>query len=71
MEYFAGLDISMNETHICVVAGSWRSPRAWGLSSAMQAPWQFLFGFGGLAGLGFGMAATHADAAMALASAAI
>ena len=31
-----------------------------GLSSAMQAPWQFLVGFGGLAGLGFGMAATHA-----------
>jgi MFS family permease len=26
----------------------------------MQAPWQFLVGFGGLAGLGFGMAATHA-----------
>jgi hypothetical protein len=32
-----------------------------GLSSTMQAPWQFLVGFGGLAGLGFGMAATHAD----------
>jgi hypothetical protein len=31
-----------------------------GLSSAMQAPWQFLVGFGGLVGLGFGMAATHA-----------
>jgi hypothetical protein len=40
-----------------------------GLSSTMQAPWQFLVGFGGLAGLGFGMAATHADAAGVLASA--
>src|SRR5262249_61699844 len=31
-----------------------------GLSAGMQAPWQFLLGFGGLAGLGFGLAATHA-----------
>ena len=31
-----------------------------GPSSAVQAPWQFLVGFGGLAGIGFGMAATHA-----------
>ena len=33
-----------------------------GLSSAMRSEWQFLLGFGGLAGLGFGMAATHAVA---------
>jgi MFS family permease len=30
------------------------------LSSAMQVRWQFLIAFGGFAGLGFGMAATHA-----------
>ncbi len=30
------------------------------LSSAMHWPWQFLVAFGGFAGLGFGMAATHA-----------
>jgi MFS family permease len=30
------------------------------LSSAMHWPWQFLIAFGGFAGLGFGMAATHA-----------
>jgi MFS family permease len=30
------------------------------LSSAMQVRWQFLVAFGGFAGLGFGMAATHA-----------
>src|ERR1700687_3906119 len=30
------------------------------LSSAMHQPWQFLVAFGGFAGLGFGMAATHA-----------
>jgi MFS family permease len=33
-----------------------------GLASAMRSEWQFLLGFGGLAGLGFGMAATHAVA---------
>ncbi len=30
------------------------------LAGAMHSQWQFLLGFGGLAGLGFGMAATHA-----------
>ncbi len=30
------------------------------LSSAMQVRWQFVVAFGGFAGLGFGMAATHA-----------
>ena len=30
------------------------------LSAMMQLPWQFLVAFGGFAGLGFGMAATHA-----------
>jgi MFS family permease len=29
-------------------------------ASAAHAPWQFLLAFGGVAGLGFGMAATHA-----------
>lgn len=31
-----------------------------GLAAAMQTPWQFLLAFGGIAGVGFGMAATHA-----------
>jgi MFS family permease len=30
------------------------------LAAAVELPWQFLLAFGGIAGLGFGMAATHA-----------
>jgi MFS family permease len=56
----AGNMINRYGARFLLCAGLLAVAAGMGLSSAMQMPWQFLFGFGGLAGLGFGMAATHA-----------